>query len=78
VLQLLRQADAAERQQSNQVPGPIAASSAGGFMAEQVEALAAPLDRSRISSREQGRGRVNYLQSWVVINEANRIFGFDG
>ena len=78
VLQLLRQADAEERQQSSQMPGPIAAGSAGGFTAEQVEALAAPLDRSRISSREQGRGRVNYLQSWVVINEANRIFGFDG
>ena len=74
VLQLLRQADAAERQQAAQVVSPPGA----GFTAEQVEALAAPLDRSRISSREQGRGRVNYLQSWVVINEANRIFGFDG
>ena len=74
VLQLLRQADAAERQQAAELISP----SWAGFTEEQVEALAAPLDRSRISSREQGRGRVNYLQSWVVINEANRIFGFDG
>ena len=50
----------------------------GGFTPEQIAALGAPLDRSNISSREQGRGRVNYLQSWVVIQEANRIFGFDG
>ena len=49
-----------------------------GFTTAQLAALSAPLDRSRISSREQGRSKVNYLQSWVVINEANRIFGFDG
>ena len=36
------------------------------------------LYNARISSREQGRGRVNYLQGWVLIEEANRIFGFDG
>ncbi|MCX5955424.1 MAG: RAD52 family DNA repair protein [Cyanobacteria bacterium] len=40
--------------------------------------LSAPLDRALVSSREQGRSKVNYLQSWVVISEANRIFGFDG
>jgi len=71
VIRELRALDAAERQQ---------AGSAGstGFAAEQIAALAAPLDRSRISTREQGRGRVPYLQGWVVIAEANRIFGFDG
>jgi hypothetical protein len=71
VIRELRALDAVERQQ---------ASSAGstGFAAEQIAALAAPLDRSRISTREQGRGRVPYLQGWVVIAEANRIFGFDG
>jgi hypothetical protein len=71
VIRELRALDAAERHQ---------AGSAGstGFAAEQIAALAAPLDRSRISTREQGRGRVPYLQGWVVIAEANRIFGFDG
>jgi|LakMenEpi03Aug12_release.lakeMendotaPanAssembly.Ray.scaffolds.fasta_scaffold00252_27 hypothetical protein len=48
------------------------------FSAAQIAALSAPLDRALVSSREQGRSRVNYLQSWVVISEANRIFGFDG
>ena len=48
------------------------------FSAAQIEALSAPLDRALVSSREQGRSKVNYLQSWVVISEANRIFGFDG
>ncbi len=49
-----------------------------GFSAEQRAALAAPLNRALVSSREQGRSQVSYLQSWVVISEANRIFGFDG
>ena len=70
VIQLLREADATERQQ--------AAPSGAGFRPEQIAALSAPLDRARISSREQGRGRVNYLQGWVLIEEANRIFGHDG
>jgi len=48
------------------------------FSAAQIEALSAPLDRALVSSREQGRSKVSYLQSWVVISEANRIFGFDG
>jgi hypothetical protein len=49
-----------------------------GFTTAQIAALSAPLDRALVSSREQGRSKVNYLQSWVVISEANRIFGFDG
>jgi hypothetical protein len=75
VIQELRNLDAAERRQISLSASTLAA---GGFSPEQVAALAAPLDRSCVSSREQGRGRVNYLQSWVVIQEANRIFGFDG
>jgi hypothetical protein len=70
----LRALDAAERQQATPLQGPPGA----GFSAEQIAALSAPLDRARISSREQGRGRVSYLQGWVLIEEANRIFGFDG
>ena len=56
-------------------PAPAASA---GFSSQQNAALAAPLNRALVSSREQGRGQVCYLQSWVVINEANRIFGFDG
>jgi hypothetical protein len=70
VIQMLREADAAERSH-HQLP-------AAGFSPQQIEALSAPLNRAHISSREQGRGRVNYLQSFVVLQEANRIFGFDG
>jgi DNA recombination protein Rad52 len=49
-----------------------------GFSPEQLAALAAPLDRANVRQREQGRGKVAYLEGWQVIAEANRIFGFDG
>jgi DNA recombination protein Rad52 len=49
-----------------------------GFSPEQLAALSAPLDRANVRQREQGRGRVSYLEGWQVIAEANRIFGFDG
>ena len=48
------------------------------FSSEQCAALAAPLDRAKVRSREQGRSTVSYLEGWQVIAEANRIFGFDG
>jgi hypothetical protein len=83
VIQMLREADAADRARAE-----IASQAAptdhtttphfGGFSPEQIAALSAPLNRAHISSREQGRGQVPYLKSYVVINEANRIFGFDG
>ncbi len=69
VIQMLREADAAER---SQLPPAL------GFSPQQIAALSAPLNRAHLSSREQGRGSVSYLKSWVVLNEANRIFGFDG
>jgi hypothetical protein len=80
VIQLLREADATERDQAATPQSPAGATEArpAGFRPEQIAALSAPLDRARISSREQGRGRVNYLQGWVLIEEANRIFGHDG
>ena len=80
VIQLLRGADTTERQQAATPQSPAGATEArpAGFSLEQIAALSAPLDRARISSREQGRGRVNYLQGWVLIEEANRIFGHDG
>jgi hypothetical protein len=69
VIQMLREADSADR--SHQPP-------ALGFSPQQIEALSAPLNRAYISSREQGKGSVSYLKSFVVLQEANRIFGFDG
>ena len=73
-LALLRRSDAAT--------APVASqdtlSTAGGLSKEQISALAAPLDRSKVQQREQGRSRVSYLEGWQLIAEANRIFGFDG
>jgi hypothetical protein len=74
VIQMLWEADAEEHAQQT----PSASHATGGFSAQQLAALSAPLNRAHISSREQGRGQVPYLKSYVVINEANRIFGFDG
>jgi hypothetical protein len=73
VIQAIRNLDAAERQHTTPPQSPI-----GAFSAEQLAALAAPLDRSRIASRKLGGSRVSYLPGWVLIEEANRIFGFDG
>ena len=75
-LELIRRADATPE------PSPAEASPpqqpSPGFSPEQVAALAAPLDRAHVRQREQGRGKVNYLEGWQLIAEANRIFGFDG
>jgi DNA recombination protein Rad52 len=49
-----------------------------GFSADQIAALAAPLDRANIKQREQSGQKLSYIEGWVVIAEANRIFGFDG
>ena len=49
-----------------------------GFSPEQLAALAAPLDRANVRQREQGRGKVAYVEGWFAVAEANRIFGFDG
>jgi hypothetical protein len=75
VIQLLREADATERQQASTPQSPAGATEArpAGFRPEQIAALSAPLDRARISSREQGRGRVNYLQGWVLIEVSGDI-----
>lgn len=48
------------------------------FPNEVIAELAAPLKREHVKSREQGRGRVSYIEGWLAIAEANRIFGFDG
>ena len=57
---------------------PSSAPGGSTFSAEQIAALSAPLDRSKVKQREQGRTKVSYLEGWQAIAEANRIFGFDG
>jgi hypothetical protein len=68
-------------------PAPVSATSpaaaapqaqSSGFSPEQLAALAAPLDRANVRQREQGRGKVAYVEGWFAVAEANRIFGFDG
>jgi DNA recombination protein Rad52 len=43
-----------------------------------VAALAAPLDRANVRTRSQSGQNLSYIEGWVAIAEANRIFGFDG
>ncbi len=87
-LQLLRRPEIAspappenERPTSPQlpeVPATASAAPAGLLSTEQSAALAAPLNRDNVQTRSQAGRSLNYLEGWVAIREANRIFGFDG
>lgn len=46
------------------------------FSAEQLAALAAPLDRANVRTRSQSGQTLSYIEGWHAIAEANRIFGF--
>lgn len=48
------------------------------FDRHQLKKLATPLDETRIQRREQDGKTLAYLEGWFVIQEANRIFGYDG
>ena len=48
------------------------------FSKQQTDQLAAKLDAKSIKSRSQGGVNLSYIESWKAIDEANRIFGFDG
>lgn len=48
------------------------------FNEQQIDALKAPLDRSKVASRQQAGQTLSYIEGWHAIAEANRIFGFDG
>jgi DNA recombination protein Rad52 len=77
-LELIRSAD-----RPGDAPAPTSAPEApqappAGFSPEQLAALSAPLDRANVRQREQGRGKVAYVEGWFAVAEANRIFGFDG
>jgi hypothetical protein len=60
------------------VPATAPAAPAGLLSPEQSAALAAPLNRANVQTRSQAGRSLNYLEGWVAIREANRIFGFDG
>lgn len=47
------------------------------FTNEQISELSAPLSSGAVKTREQGNAKLSYVESWHVIAEANRIFGFD-
>ena len=77
-LELIRSVDRAV-----EAPAPTSAPEApqaqpSGFSPEQLAALSTPLDRANVRQREQGRGKVAYVEGWFAVAEANRIFGFDG
>ena len=49
------------------------------FTKEQVEELKQPIDLKNVAERKTGWDqKVPFVESWHVIKEANRIFGFDG
>jgi DNA repair and recombination protein RAD52 len=48
------------------------------FTEAQKALLAAPLSRGNVKGRKQGGREVSYIEGWKAIDEANRIFGFDG
>lgn len=48
------------------------------FTDDQKAALSAPLAREHVKARQQAGRNVSYIEGWLAIAEANRIFGFDG
>ena len=49
------------------------------FTAEQVALLSSPLDPKHVKKPSGNYGpKGDYLEGWHVINEMNRVFGFDG
>lgn len=48
------------------------------FTDEQKQQLAAKLDGAKVKTRIQAGQALSYIEGWVTISEANRIFGFDG
>lgn len=48
------------------------------FSDEQLKALGSEIAPEHVKSRNQGGATLSYIEAWRVIDEANRIFGFDG
>lgn len=49
-----------------------------GFSREQLKKLVIDLDPGLIKSREADGRRLDYIEGWFAIAEANRIFGYAG
>ena len=79
-LDLIRSADRSEAlpPAAPESASPVVSVQLQGFSPEQLAALSAPLDRANVRQREQGGGKVAYVEGWFAVAEANRIFGFDG
>ena len=45
---------------------------------EQIKLLEAPLNPKHIAKRSKGGTQLSYIEGYHAIDEANRIFGFDG
>lgn len=48
------------------------------FSQEQIGLLSSKLDGSKVATRTNGRMQLSYIEGFHAIEEANRIFGFDG
>lgn len=48
------------------------------FNEEQKKLLNQKIDKSNVKTRPGGGKDLSYVEGWHVIQEANRIFGFDG
>ena len=48
-----------------------------GFSEEQLAELRKPLSRDHVKQRPQAGRTLSYVEGWHLIDEANRIFGFD-
>jgi len=47
------------------------------FTHDQIAMLSAPLNEKHVKERSQAGRLLPYIEGWHVIDEANRIFGFD-
>ena len=47
------------------------------FTEKQIADLDAPLNRANVKERSQAGRKLSYIEGWMAIAEANRIFGFD-
>ena len=48
------------------------------FTDDMKRALDAPLSQKNVKNRSQSGRTLSYIEGWMAIAEANRIFGFDG
>ena len=49
-----------------------------GFSKKQLQALRRSLNSRHVRTREANGRELSYIEGWLVISEANRVFGFDG